>query len=244
VATIVLVRHATTAATGKRLGGWTPGVHLDEAGRVQAEATAQRLTGLPLTAVYASPLERTQETAKAVAAPHRLRVRTRKAVGEVDYGDWTDQPLGQLRRKALWKVVQTTPSRVTFPAGESIRGAQARAVEAVERLAAEHGKESIAVVSHADVIKAVVAHFLGMPLDTFQRIHIAPASVTLLHLADGAPPMVLRVNDTGPDPVEPPAGDRAAKKTAPTTGTGPTTKRSARAASTTRTQPTRRTTPT
>lgn len=200
MATILLVRHATTAATGKRLGGWTPGVHLDEAGRAQAEATAGRLADVPLRAVYASPLERTQETAKVVAKAHGLRVRTRREIGEVDYGDWTDQPLGQLRRRKLWPVIQHTPSRVTFPGGESIRGAQTRAVEAVERLASEHGDETVAVVSHADVIKAVVAHFLGMPLDTFQRIHIAPASVTTLHLSDGAPPAVLQINDTGVSP--------------------------------------------
>lgn len=200
MATILLVRHATTAATGKRLGGWTPGVHLDEPGRAQAAATAERLAQVPVAAVYASPLERTQETAKVVAARHRLRVRTRKAIGEVDYGEWTDQPLGQLRRRKLWKVVQATPSRVTFPGGESIRGAQARAVDAVERLADEHGEETIVCVSHADVIKALVAHFLGMPLDTFQRLHVAPASVTTMVLGEGAPPAVLQVNDTGANP--------------------------------------------
>ncbi len=195
--TLVLVRHATTAATGKRLGGWTPGVHLDEAGREQAQATAERLAALPVTAVYASPLERTQETAKAIAKPHGLRVRTRKAIGEVDYGEWTDKPLGQLRRRKAWATIQATPSRVTFPGGESIRGAQARAVDATEGLAAAHPEETIVVVSHADVIKAVVAHHLGMPLDTFQRLVIAPASVTVLGLPQGGPPSLLRCNDTG-----------------------------------------------
>lgn len=198
MATIVLVRHATTAATGKRLGGWTPGVHLDEGGRQQAEATAERLDTLRLAAVYASPLERTQETARVLARRQGLRVRTRRDLGEVDYGEWTDQPLGQLRRRKLWRVVQQTPSRVTFPGGESIRGAQRRAVEAVETLAAEHGDDTVAAVSHADVIKAVLAHYLGMPLDTFQRLHIAPASISVVHLADGAPPAVSRVNDHGP----------------------------------------------
>lgn len=196
-ATIVLVRHATTAATGKRLGGWTPGVHLDEAGRAQAEATAERLAGARIAAVYSSPLERTQETARIVARPHGLRVRTRRGLGEVDYGDWTDRPLGQLRRRKLWAVIQATPSRVTFPGGESIRGAQARAVDATESLAAEHAGEVIVCVSHADVIKAVVAHHLGMPLDTFQRLMIAPASITVLALPAGAAPVLLTINDTG-----------------------------------------------
>jgi probable phosphomutase (TIGR03848 family) len=200
VATIVLVRHATTAATGKRLGGWTPGVHLDESGITQAERTAERLAGLKVAAVYASPLERTRETARIVARPHGLRIRTRRGIGEVDYGEWTDEPLGRLRRRKLWATIQTTPSRVTFPGGESIRAAQSRAVETIESLAAEHGDEVVVVVSHADVIKAVVAHYLGMPLDTFQRLVIAPASVTVLALPEGGPPALLRCNDAPPHP--------------------------------------------
>jgi probable phosphomutase (TIGR03848 family) len=198
VTTLVLVRHATTAATGKRLGGWTPGVHLDDAGRRQAEATAARLAELPIAAVYASPLERTQETGRIVARPHGLRVRTRRDLGEVDYGDWTDRPLGQLRRRKDWAVVQATPSRMTFPGGESIRAAQARAVDATERLAAEHGDDTIVCVSHADVIKAVVAHHLAMPLDAFQRLVIEPASVTVLHLPGRGHPLLLACNVTEP----------------------------------------------
>ncbi len=204
MATLVLVRHATTAATGKRLGGWTPGVHLDAAGVEQAEAAAQRLADQALAAVYSSPLERTQETAKHVAKPHGLRVRTRRGLGEVDYGDWTDKPLGQLRRRKAWATVQATPSRMTFPGGESIRAAQARAVDTTETLAAEHGDDTIACVSHADVIKAVVAHHLAMPLDAFQRLVISPASVTVLHLPTEGQPVLLRCNDTGPYP---PASD-------------------------------------
>jgi probable phosphomutase (TIGR03848 family) len=200
VATIVLVRHATTEATGKRLGGWTPGVHLDEAGVAQAERTAERLAELPVAAVYASPLERTRETARILARPHGLRVRTNRGIGEVDYGEWTDLPLGQLRRRKLWRTIQTTPSRVTFPGGESIRAAQARAVETVERLATDHGDDTIVLVSHADVIKAVVASFLGMPLDTFQRLVIAPASSTVVLLPEGGPAVLERVNDTGAAP--------------------------------------------
>ena len=195
--TIVLVRHATTAATGKRLGGWTPGVHLDEAGVAQAESAAQRLATAAVAAVYSSPLERTQDTARIIARPHQLRVRTRRGLGEVDYGDWTDKPLGQLRRRKLWAVIQATPSRVTFPGGESIRGAQARAVDATESLADQHPGETIVCVSHADVIKAVVAHHLGMPLDAFQRLVISPASITVLQLPSGGAPVLLTINDTG-----------------------------------------------
>ena len=203
MATLILVRHATTAATGKRLGGWTRGVHLDDAGREQAERTATALADLPLRAVYASPLERTQETARIVARPHRLRVRTRRGIGEVDYGEWTNQPLSQLRRRKLWPTIQSTPSRVTFPGGESIRGAQSRAIDAVEAIAKDHGDEVVAAVSHADVIKAVLAHYLGMHLDAFQRLVVSPASTSMVHLPAGGPPTVLACNTPGPLPTPP-----------------------------------------
>ncbi len=195
--TVVLVRHATTPATGRRLGGRTPGIHLDDAGRRQAEATARRLAGLPVAAVYASPLERTVETATIIARPHRRRVRQRPGILEVDFGEWTDRPLGHLRRRNDWVHVQQTPSRFTFPSGESLRAAQARAVDAIEELVAEHPDETIVVVSHADVVKAVVAYHLGMPLDTFQRLVIAPASVTMLAFTGQGPAHLLHLNDTG-----------------------------------------------
>lgn len=203
--TLVLLRHATTRATGKRLGGRTPGVHLDAPGRAQAEAAARRLARLPVTAVYSSPLERTRETAAPVARAHGLRVRVEQGILEVDYGDWTDRPLGQLRRRTLWRTIQQAPSRVTFPGGESIRAAQQRAVEATERLAVLHRGETIVLVSHADVIKAVLAHHLGMGLDLFQRLVISPASSSVLVLPDGAAPVVLTVNDTA----DPTPGDTA-----------------------------------
>jgi probable phosphomutase (TIGR03848 family) len=214
--TLVLLRHATTPATGKRLGGWTPGVHLDAPGIAQAEAAARRLAGIPLGAVYSSPLERTRETAAIVARTHGLRVRTERGIGEVDFGDWTDRPLSALRRLSLWRTVQQAPSRVTFPGGESLRAAQARAVEATERIAAEHPGAAVLLVSHADVIKAIVAHHLGMPLDAFQRLVIAPASTTTIVLPEGAAPAVLAVNDTSdPGPTGPAARTAARPSRAP-----------------------------
>ncbi len=194
--TLVLLRHATTAATGTRLGGWKPGVHLDAGGRAQAEAAARRLARLPVTAVYSSPLERTRETAAVVARSHGLRVRVDRDLGEVEYGDWTDRPLSRLRRLSAWRVVQRTPSRMAFPGGGTIRGAQARAVDATERLAAAHPGGTLVLVSHADVIKAVVAHHLGMGLDLFQRLVVSPASSTVLLLPDGEHPLLLGLNDT------------------------------------------------
>ncbi len=195
-ATLYLVRHAVTAATGKRLGGHTD-APLSEEGRQQAAATAERLAAVKLAAVYASPLPRTAETAAIVAAPHKLAVQDAPGVIEVDYGRWTDRPLKSLYRTKLWPVIQQTPSLVTFPDGESIRGMQARAVDACEAIAARHDKRNVVVVSHADVIKALVAFYSGMPLDTFQRIMVAPASVTVIVTGKGARPTVVRTNDTG-----------------------------------------------
>jgi probable phosphomutase (TIGR03848 family) len=197
VATIVLVRHATTAATGKRLGGWTD-APLDTRGVAQAKAAARRLADLPIVAVYSSPIVRTLQTARMVAKPHKLRVRKRKGLGEVDYGEWTDAALGNLRRRRYWEVVQRTPSRAEFPGGETIRGMQARAVDAVETIAAHHGDEWVLAISHADVIKAVVAHFVGMPLDAFQRLVVSPGSATVLQLPEDGLPLLKRFNDTGP----------------------------------------------
>lgn len=195
---LLLMRHAVTEATGDRLGGRTPGVHLSEEGRAQAEESARRLSDLPLRAVYTSPLERTRETADIVAAPHDLEPVVEEGVGEVDYGTWTDEPLADLRERDLWPLIQHVPSRVAFPGGEAIRGAQARAVDALEVLANRHADEAVVVVSHADVIKAVVAHFVGMPLDTFQRLVVSPASVTVLSLSSGGAARLLRFNDAGP----------------------------------------------
>lgn len=194
---LLLVRHAATASTGKRLGGRTP-APLDETGRAQAEAAAERLRDVPLKAVYSSPLPRARETAEVLAEPHRLKVSDCERVNEVDYGDWTDRPLGQVARTKRWPVIQTRPSRVTFPGGEAIRAAQARAVEALEALVAAHPRDAIAVVSHADVIKAVVAHFLGQPLDLFQRLHVGPTSVTWLQIDRDGAPVLMRLGDDGP----------------------------------------------
>lgn len=195
--TLLLIRHATTAATGKRLGGRTQ-ASLDDAGRAQAAAAAERLAGLPLKAVYASPLARTRETAELVAAPHNLEVVADEGLLEVEYGRWTDRPLKQVARTKLWPVIQARPSLVRFPEGETIRAAQLRAVEAIEELVARHRRDLIATVTHADVIKAVVAFYVGQPLDLFQRLHVSPASVSALQLSPGGHPMLLRFNDDGP----------------------------------------------
>jgi probable phosphomutase (TIGR03848 family) len=192
---LLLLRHAVTEHTGARLSGWLPGLHLSEAGREQAGALAARLDGVPLDALYASPLERCQETAAVVAEARGLKVETLEDVGEVRYGNWTGRPLKELGREPLWKLVQATPSAARFPEGESLFEMQARAVLAVERLREAHPGQTVAVCSHADVIKALVCHYLGMHLDLFQRVVVGPASVTAIGF--GPVPYLVRLNDTG-----------------------------------------------
>lgn len=194
---ILLIRHAINdwVSTGK-LAGWTPGVHLNPDGRKQAAALGERLASTKLAAIYASPLERTMETAEAIASHHtELSVQPTEGIGEVRYGTWQGEKLARLRREAMWSVVQHYPSRVQFPAGETIRQAQARAVDTVEALARTHAKQRIVLVSHSDVIKLIVAHYLGAHIDMFQRIEISPASLTILHLGSSRPTIAC-MNDT------------------------------------------------
>jgi len=186
---ILLIRHAVNdfVKTGK-LAGWTPNVHLNDEGKAQAEALGKRLADAPMTQLYSSPLERTMETAEAVRLHHpHLSIQQNVEVGEVRYGDWEGKEISVLQKRKMWHVVQEYPSRAYFPNGETMRGVQTRAVNEIERLAALHPRELIAVVSHADLIKMVLAHFLGMHLDAFQRIVVSPASISTLMLGYGRP---------------------------------------------------------
>jgi probable phosphomutase (TIGR03848 family) len=191
--TFFLVRHAATSHTNHRLSGWMPGIHLTEEGRAQAEATADGLATVPLKAVYASPIARTTETARPIAERHRLEVLTRRDIGEVEYGKWTNRSLKVLARTKMWATVQRWPGGVRFPEGESLRGVQSRAVDGMEALRVEHPKHSVCVVSHGDVIKLVAAHYLGLHIDLFQRIVIVPASITVVSVSDDGP-RVLALN--------------------------------------------------
>lgn len=203
--TLVLVRHGVTPATGSRLGGHTD-ASLSPKGVGQVEAAATRLAGLPVVAVHTSPIVRTRETAAILAAAHGLEPVVADGLIEVDYGDWTDRPLQQLRDEPLWRTIQSAPSRVRFPGGGTIRGMQAAAIEQVEEIAASAGEHDVVVgVSHADVIKAIVAHVAGVGLDGFQRFHVGPASTTVVHLPPGLPPMLLATNSYGPVEVPEPS---------------------------------------
>jgi len=208
VALAILVRHGRTAANADGvLAGRTPGIHLDEAGRAQADKLGERLAALPLARIVSSPLERTLETAQAIARAQqqspRPRVRRDRGLIECGYGDWTGQRLKDLTKQKLWKTVQQHPSAVLFPGGESMVQMQTRALSAVRRWNAEVeeqvGPNGIWVaVSHGDVIKAVVADALGLHLDQFQRIVIGPAAVCVVEYT-ATRPFVLHVNDTGSD---------------------------------------------
>src|SRR4030095_11770885 len=155
---------------------WMPGLHLSEEGQRQAKELAERLGPVPVDALYASPLERWQEPAAVLGEAKGLEIQTLEDVGEVRYGTWTGRTLKELGKEPLWKVVQATPSAARFPEGESLFEMQARAVLAVERLREAHPRQTVAVCSHADVIKALTCHYLGMHLDLFQRVVDSTAS--------------------------------------------------------------------
>ncbi len=194
--TLVLVRHAVTPQTGPLLSGRTPGIDLSELGHDQARIAGERLADLPIAAIYASPIERTQQTAAHIASHHTADVQVLDGVIEADYGEWTGGKIEDLAKTDLWKTVQRAPSRARFPAGESIAEMQVRMVSALERVAADHPGEMVVVVSHADPIKAAIAHFTGVHLDLFQRISVSPASVTVVALWPHGTTLV-KCNDTG-----------------------------------------------
>lgn len=200
---LFLVRHAVTAQTGDRLTGWVP-VSLSEEGHRQVAGLVERMRPVRLAAVYASPVARAVETARPLAASKGVRVRAREGLGEVRYGEWQGRRLRTLARSSLWRSMVARPSDMRFPGGEALRDTQARAVAAIEELRDRHPREAVAVVTHADIIRLVVAHYAGIHLDLFLRLAVAPASVTALWLGDGGPRLI-KLNDTGAlDRVVPP----------------------------------------
>jgi probable phosphomutase (TIGR03848 family) len=218
VPTLLLVRHGLTALTGPILTGHTPGIGLDDRGRAQAAAVAERISSLPLTRVVSSPLERCMETAQTIvdvanAAMQKepaaqkehdersvpIQIEQDERIIECRYGDWTGQSISELSTQPLWTTVQVQPSAVRFPGGESLPEVAARAVAAIRDINAQLDEAAIWVAcSHGDVIKAILADALGMHLDSFQRIVVDPCSVSVVrYTADR--PYVLRMNDTAGD---------------------------------------------
>jgi probable phosphoglycerate mutase len=196
---VLLVRHAQTPTTGSVLPGRAPGLHLSDEGRRQVDAAAKRLVAVTGVArVYASPLERAQETAGVIASALGLAVATEPDLIELDVGDWTGRRLDEVAKLPEWRVVQAYPSSFRFPGGESFLEMQCRMVAAIGRIVERHPGVPVVAVSHADPIKAAVAHALGTPLDLFQRIVIGLASVSGIAHGHGGP-MVLTVNSIDGD---------------------------------------------
>ena len=212
---VLLVRHGTTGTTGKELPGRAPGLHLSETGRRQAEDVAARIGAMAqppaddrprgngqrpkaprVAAVYASPLERTRETAAPIALALGLEVVPDEGLLELDTGEWTGIELKAAMKRKEWATIQRYPSGFAFPGGESFLAMQTRMVSTLDRLRAAHPGETIVAVSHADPIRAAVAHAMGTHLDLFQRVVVSPCSLTAIAYGDGGP-IVLKVNDTG-----------------------------------------------
>jgi probable phosphoglycerate mutase len=194
---VLLVRHGQTGTTGKVLPGRAPGLHLAEAGQRQAEAAAERIAPLKqVDAVYASPLERARETAAPIGRIRQQRVKLERGLLECDFGEWTGAELKELAKKPEWQTVQRYPSGFRFPGGESFEEMQARIVGTIDRLVERHRGGVVVAVSHADPIKAAVAHAVGTHLDLFQRIVISTCSITAIAYGPLGP-TVLTVNSTG-----------------------------------------------
>jgi probable phosphomutase (TIGR03848 family) len=179
------------------LAGWTPGVHLAEKGRDLVQPLAERLWDVPIAGIVSSPLERCQETAAALARGRGIRVGTDKRLGECNYGDWQGKELKKLVKEPLWRVVQTHPSAAQFPGGESMAEMQRRSVAAIRAHNLKYGADATWIaVSHGDPIKSILADALGMHLDSFQRIQVDPASMSVIRYTE-LRPFVVRMNDKG-----------------------------------------------
>lgn len=191
------MRHGQTPTTGQSLPGRAPGLHLADTGIAQAQRAAERIAELPtVDAIYASPLERARETAAPIAKARGMKVQINKGLLECDFGDWTGAELKALMKLPEWSTVQRAPSTFRFPNGESFTEMQNRIVGALDSIRAAHPGGVVVCVSHADPIKAAVAHAVGTHLDLFQRIVIGTCSISAIAYTGGGP-IVLAVNSTG-----------------------------------------------
>jgi probable phosphomutase (TIGR03848 family) len=192
----LLIRHATTDAVGQRLSGRLAGVPLNEAGQAQAQKLAARLAHLPLAAIYSSPLERALQTAAPAAHLLQLQTVVWNDFLELDLGEWTNCSFADVRQQPQFQRFNAFRSGTRIPGGELMAEAQLRMVTGMEKLRQQHPRQTVAVVSHGDVIKAAVAYYAGIHLDLFQRLEISPASVSVIEIS-GDTARILLVNDTG-----------------------------------------------
>lgn len=194
--TFLLIRHGQTDAIGRFIAGRLPGVPLNEEGREQVRRLATRLASWHPVACYTSPLERTRQTAAPLAETWNLPVQTSDAILELDFGEWAGLPMADLDTRADWSAFNRFRSTLPMPGGETMLQVQARAVAQLETWRRQHEGQVVAVVSHGDVIRAILAHFLGMPLDLLTRFDIAPASWSVVELAEWGP-LVRALNQDG-----------------------------------------------
>ena len=192
----LLIRHATTDSVGKRLSGRKPGVHLNEQGQEEAKNLAERLIHVPIAAIYSSPLERALETAEPVATSHHLQTIICEDFLEINFGEWTDLSFEELQNEPQFQRFNNFRSTTRIPGGELMPEAQTRFIAGLQKLCLQHPGETVAVVSHSDLIKAAIAYYAGIHLDLFQRLEISPASVSIIELYDETA-RILLMNDVG-----------------------------------------------
>jgi broad specificity phosphatase PhoE len=180
VITFFLIRHASCSGLGQTLWGRTPGVCLNERGKLQAQRLAERFRGMTLQAIYSSPLERALETAETIARSMNLEVTKNPAFDEINFGEWTGKSFDTLSSDETWRQFNRDRSTTRIPGGESFLEVQTRVVTGLERLSSQHANARVAIVSHADVIKAAVGYFAATPIDLLQRIEISPCSVSVV----------------------------------------------------------------
>jgi len=193
---LLLIRHALTDSVGQRLSGRMPSVPLNAEGQAQAQKLAERLAPVPLAAIYSSPLERALQTAAPLAQRHQLEPIVSEDFLEIDFGHWTNRTFQGLAGEPEFQRFNSFRSHTRIPGGELMLEAQARTVAGLGRLCAQHPGATVAVVSHADLLKAAVAYYAGIPLDLFQRLEISPASVSGLEIFEETA-QILFLNDTG-----------------------------------------------
>lgn len=193
--TFLLIRHASCGGLGHTLWGRTPGVCLNETGKAEAQRLLDRLRGITLQAIYSSPLERALETAETIARSMNLEVSKTSAFDEVDFGDWSGKSFDTLASDERWRRFNSIRSATRIPGGESFLKVQTRVVNELEKLSSQQ-EERVAIVSHADVIKAAIGYFTATPIDLLQRIEISPCSVSIIVLDNGSP-RLLTINNTG-----------------------------------------------
>ncbi len=192
--TLILARHGETDVIGKKLTGRITGIHLNANGRKQATLIAEALSGQTIHAIFSSPLERAAETAKPLSETCGIPVSPHSGLTEINFGAWQGKPYKQLQKLKLWEAVQNTPSRVTFPAGESFVTAQQRIVASLDEIMSVMGENDLAVCfSHCDPIRLALAYYFNMGLDDFQRLTIDPGSLSVIH-RDNMKPRLGRIN--------------------------------------------------